>query len=256
MTRVDDLAVKAVPVEWWKPAGAEVERAARERGVAMAEPLVLDHRTEHHVVSVHRWLDGETVTQHDVADWAGRTLAVLHTIPAPASSPDDQWSDTYGAGVEWDHPLLQTITSLVRDAADDLPARVGSHRDIHGLNVIVTPAGGPHLLDWELAGPTRPWFEITRVAIDLGRNAAGTGTKRALAPDTSTVTRVVHAYLDAGDAPGPTDERALAGTFGILLARLRWRADDEDFLTENTAKLERRWADRDAVLAAIRRAVD
>jgi hypothetical protein len=252
--------VKAQPVDRWPGnvdqlrAAADIERAAIARGIPAAEPVVLAEVLHGHVVTVRRWVDGDTVTQHDVAAWAGRTLALLHTIPAPPPPEHDVWGDTFGAEGEWDEPLLHDLATLVRDAAADRPDVVGSHRDIHALNVIVDPSGAPHLVDWELAGRVRPWFEITRGAIDLGRNAAGVGTQRALAPDPATVQRVLRAYYDAGGERGPTDERALAGTFGIALARLRYERDDADFVATNIAKLHTRWADRGDVLAAIRTA--
>lgn len=268
---------------------AEVEAAASGNGVEMAEMVAVNVRTAVGLVTVHRWLEGARPLGPDdnVAEWVGGTLARLHRIPAPASSPADALKVFYGMhpGEEWSAwiaegreqglrwadaaraslPVIAGASALVGSAVAGAERVVGSHRDLHGLNVLRT-AEGYRLVDWDLAGPEVPWFETVRAAVEFGRLAGTTAAGKPLAPDASVARAVIEAYVRAGGERGNGGAEAFAGTVGMALGRIAYamfqslgqreateaeRATQTAYIATAVAKLEARLAG----LEEMRRAV-
>jgi len=216
-------------------AAAEVERAARRAGVALAEPIALGLEVGGELVHVHRWWPGRPLAPgDDVADWLGRTLATLHTL-APPAAPGDALTSYYGLhpepawrawlrdgrGLGWPDGTAAVLaaTEVIASGLAAEPARVGTHRDLLAANIL-TDGSAHALVDWDSAGPDVPWFEAVRAAVELGRLAATTGAARPLQPDPRVARAILAAYARHGGAPGTGGARALAGVLGTALWRL------------------------------------
>jgi Ser/Thr protein kinase RdoA (MazF antagonist) len=202
------FAVKLLRNPWanprwqdWLAAAWEFELLAFRRGVAMPEPIpsAADDGPVAWVddvpVRLHRWVDGTPLLSGpvapDVADWAGRTLATLHSLavtaadrsafpgPALSTATADAWPElaVRAAGApphfrrHWADrvmavwPAVQTIAELARVPAD-AAAEVMTHGDIDQKNIVLS-AGGPVLCDWDVAMPMQPRRELADVAMSM-----------------------------------------------------------------------------------------
>ncbi|MEN3360733.1 MAG: hypothetical protein V7637_4715 [Mycobacteriales bacterium] len=237
---------------WWLAdhlAAAGVEEAAFRAGVAMPRPvpplrpadgMLADLPIGGSLVSflVHEWCAGQPLADVGVpaavADWAGATLATLHTLPATGGNtypvhPVTDWAawlrdaaDDAGflAAVRDYLPDVARAVEIVRSAVATRGSRtaVSSHRDVKPDNVLLTPTT-PVLVDWDGAGPEVAEWEVTRAALAFSRT--GTGW------DAAQFGRTLDAYRAAGGRPVPADETAFAGLFRTQLggaAWLLWRA--------------------------------
>lgn len=216
--------------DWWLRdylAAAEVQLAAWERGLPMprpvhpldpAAPLLAD--VGEHSYLVHEWCEGGPPTG-DVTEWAGRTLAALHALPA-------------GGTPEWEpHPVAEWLTWLdeapgpftdeVRAYLPDIAEAialsgdttgltpVGSHRDVKPDNVLET-AGGPLLLDWDGAGPEWAEWELTRAAVHFSDRGE----------DRAAFLRVVSAYEAVTGSRPPATRASFAGLLRAYLGGAAW----------------------------------
>jgi hypothetical protein len=214
---------------------AEVELAAQRAGIALAEPVALDLDVHGELIRVHRWWPGRPLAPGDnVADWLGRTLATLHTLPRPADPggaltsyyglhPAPAWRAWLRDGRELGWPdgaaVVLAAIDVITDGLAAEPARVGTHRDLLAANVL-TDGRACALVDWDSAGPDVPWFEAVRAAVEFGRLAATVGDARPLQPDPRVARAILEAYARHGGAPGVGGARALAGVLGMALWRL------------------------------------
>ncbi|HEY2868577.1 MAG TPA: phosphotransferase, partial [Gaiellales bacterium] len=222
------------------------ERAALAAGVAMPAPIPepvsggctadvarQDGRGLARV-RVHRWADGRPAAvgqpvAHDVACWAGRTLAALHALrcvpvdrgcfPTPNTETADRWpaliEAARRAGAQWSELLARaaasvaTVAALVRAGGHDPDLEVMGHADFSAKNLVLTRAG-PVLCDWDVASPVVPRRELADAALSLGAWA-----------DLATAREVVRAYREAGGDAAPVAPADL----GVALAsRLDWIA--------------------------------
>lgn len=268
-------------------AGAAVERAAQRAGLSLAEPIALAIDVGDEIVSVHRWWHGRPAEpRDDVADWLGRTLATLHTIPPATAAADDALTSYYGlhAHAEWrawfrdgrsrglawagaDEPLADVLAAseLIATGLAAEPRRVGTHRDLLGANIL-TNGVDLALIDWDCAGPDVPWFEAVRAAVEFGRLAATAHGVRPLQPDPEVSRAILAAYLRAGGEPGVTGRLCLTGVLGMMLWRLAFavrvslghreatseeRAEATAYIAGATAKLATRLQTLDTLAGAI-----
>ena len=181
----------------------EVELAARHTGIAMPEPVPNpdDGGPLGRVprlgggdawVRVHRWIEGRPAPPGPVgpglATWAGTVLARLHRLGLPVEDPSlypephatgpDEWSRlraaAIGARAPWAtllsvvDPLLGRIAGLTLAAAARQSEAVMTHGDLDAKNIVLSTGGGPHLCDWDVAGPWRPAAELADAALSLG----------------------------------------------------------------------------------------
>jgi hypothetical protein len=253
---------------------AQVEWAAWELGLDMAEPVVLAEPVGEQLVTVHRWVDGRDLVHDDsVSDWLGATMARLHTVAPPPAAPDDSLNSVFAVhpaedwrtwineageqALPWADdaqsalPSIIATTDLIERATAASTDLVGSHRDLLIHNVMVT-ADGFTLVDWDAAGPQRAWHEAVCTAHDFGR--LGPDGKRFDA-DPEVMRSILAAYLAAGGRRSADGVASLAGLFGLMLSRLayfmwvslghRQRTVDErqwatDYIAGAFVKLERR----------------
>ena len=233
--------------DWdWRSASlagsSEVERAALAAGVETAEPVVLNARVENCRVTVHRWIEGRPLDHaDDVHEWLGRTLATLHTLPPPLSSPADSlasyhglhpaddwaaWADEAASKrLGWAPAAKRTLADIT--VANELVVEgitgepvVGSHRDLLPQNILVDGSGRFLLIDWDLAGPAIPWLETVMAVMDIGRFAGGRAGSKSEFPDAAAAAGILRGYLQAGGREGRVDRAALASRFGMVLGRI------------------------------------
>jgi hypothetical protein len=204
-------------------------RAASER-LGIASPRLMPHREGTHVsrldpgsgsgsglpstsgsgpsagshIKLYDWIDGTPadVSDPDILDWFGRTMALLHRAGARESElpgawyercpQDAEWEDLHGrvrrAGLPWADALGRFIGTSARELArwvtpSDPGDLVKSHLDLQPQNVLVTPAG-PVLLDWDNAGSASAERELARALFvwsggNEGRVEAGVRVARA-----------------------------------------------------------------------------
>ncbi len=180
---------------------------------------------------LYRWVDGAPVDPADpgVADRVGDLLgrlhahALAHSLPRPAGEPDP-WYDTVPGPAVWDElvaaarrqdadwgPVMATRIGRLRELATLVtPAprdqMIICHRDLHPDNVLADGSGELVLLDWDDVGPACHDRELAKLLADWH---ARDGVADAVA-----VERTLAAYLAAGGAGRPRDERS----FGMLIA--------------------------------------
>jgi hypothetical protein len=265
----------------------QVERAAQRAGVPLAEPVVLGVEVGKEVVNVHRWWHGRPVQpEDDIAQWLGRTLVKLHTLPPPSEATADALSSYYGLhplddwhawfrearsrGLTWaegDDALAGVVgaTEVIADGLAAESRRSGTHRDLLGANIL-TDGAELVLIDWDCAGPDVPWFEAIRAAVELGRLAATVHGAKPLQPDPRVSRAILAAYTKAGGERGVGGRRGFAGVLGMMLWRLAFavwvslghrpatseeRAASDTYVSGALAKLRDRMQTLDTLVQAI-----
>ena len=236
------------------------EAALREaaEGLGIASPRLLPDREGAYVshlardsgsgspggshVKLYDWIDGTPadVSDPDVLDWFGRTMALLHRAGEGASGMpgswyeqcprDDEWKELHGkvrlAGLPWADALGRFIdTSAVELAHWVSPSDPGdlvtSHLDLQPQNVLVG-AAGPVLLDWDNAGSASAERELARALFVWSGWNEG---------DVEAGVRVARAYRGAGGRAvvrGPQSFSMLfATTLNYVRVQAEWAIDPE-----------------------------
>jgi aminoglycoside phosphotransferase (APT) family kinase protein len=199
-------AVKVLRNPWgeprwieWLAEGWRLELAARDAGVALAEPvpvpatgvcatLVARRDGAGEVpVRVHHWVDGVTVPRQPVtlalAHEVGGALAAVHALDLhPLASDlfdglhptaDDAWPHVVARARECRaafadalaeaEPLARRASALCVD--DDRPT-VLSHGDVDQKNLLVVD-GRAVLIDWDVVAPVVPAHDLARAALTM-----------------------------------------------------------------------------------------
>ncbi|TDE97315.1 aminoglycoside phosphotransferase [Occultella glacieicola] len=205
------------------------EQAAFAAGVPMPEPISAEHD-----MLVHRWVDGEKLPEAPVsvaqASEVGAILARIHAL-------DVEWTDT---SIEEPTPrdwpeLAERATATGVPWADDLTAHVETflaiadfvdtcerpgpvvltHKDIQPWNLL-SRAGRPVLLDWELSG-------MLDLAGELGSTALGLAKGPGFESIEPTIVRsLLDGYAAAGGQVPPSGPGWFAFMIGGWLGHTRW----------------------------------
>jgi aminoglycoside phosphotransferase (APT) family kinase protein len=205
------------------------ERAAFAAGIPMPEPIWASART-----LVHRWVEGEPVPEAPVsrayAFEIGEILARIHAL-------DVAWS--HG---ETDEPAARDWAELAARAAatrqpwaDDLASRVETllaiadhvdtcerpgpvvltHRDIQPWNLL-TRAGRPVVLDWELSGMLDLSGELGSTALGIAKGPGFDDIRPAV------FRAVLDGYVAGGGALPPSGPSWFVFMIGGWLGHTRW----------------------------------
>lgn len=173
-----------------------------------------------------------------LARWVGTTLAGLEAV-APrvagawdatgyATHPVAEWAQWLDEGreagllsVEERDETLALVSALnaqiedvTRDLATDELRLL--HRDVSRVNIIVAPSG-PVLLDFDHAGPQRPWWEAVCHVFQLASPRQGPPD-----PDRAVVAAALDAYRAAGGVGGPATAEAFTGMLAARLSFAAW----------------------------------
>lgn len=157
-------------------AAVVIERAARDAGVPMPEPLKEPDtglhlaRIDGVVVRVHRWMDGRPPSMGDLtpslARQAGSLLATVHTAGAFGAAPTADTSE----------PAVPGFLADLREATRR-PGAVGtavaSHGDLHPKNALLRPTGELAFIDWDTARTYVAEQEAVGLAIDWSAGVDG-----------------------------------------------------------------------------------
>ncbi|WP_219470516.1 aminoglycoside phosphotransferase family protein [Nonomuraea rhizosphaerae] len=242
-------AVKAVtPVEPWEPVAmrdaGELERGALAAGLLVPRPVeprgdsfgywaAVPGRAGY--VRVSEWVTGDQPripVDKPLAAWLGETVAALADVAPPASAghgrgyaflSEDEWRERAGAaealvGRQEARELLAAAgeaTAIVEAGLANAPPMVVCHRDISFRNILLT-SGGPALIDFDLAGPESPWWELVHFAFLVACASLG-GDE----PEPVLVAAAVSAYAERG---GPVGAAGTLAFTGLLRGMLEWAA--------------------------------
>jgi aminoglycoside phosphotransferase (APT) family kinase protein len=158
------------------------EQAAFAAGIPMPEPIAASHD-----MLVHRWVDGEKLSEGPVAAAfafeIGEILASIHALdvewthvpigePAPrdwpelaeqAAATEQPWADELASHVE----TLLAIAHFV-DTCERPGPIVLTHKDIQPWNLLARD-GRPVVLDWELSGTLELAGELGSTALSVAK---------------------------------------------------------------------------------------
>ncbi|KKJ93851.1 phosphotransferase family protein [Micromonospora sp. HK10] len=205
------------------------ERAAFAAGIPMPEPI----SASRHIL-VHRWVAGEQVPEAPVAAAyafeIGEILARLHALDV-GWSPDPRADP---APRDWPE-LARRATATGQPWAGELAARVGAflaiarfvdscerpgpvvltHRDIQPWNLL-SRAGRPVVLDWELSGMLDVSGELGSTALSLAKGPGFDDLQPAI------FRQVLDGYVAGGGALPPWGPSWFVHLIGGWLGFTRW----------------------------------
>ncbi|SNT29676.1 Predicted kinase, aminoglycoside phosphotransferase (APT) family [Asanoa hainanensis] len=205
------------------------ERAAFAAGIPMPEPISAGSRT-----LVHRWVEGEKVPEEPVpAAYAfeiGEILARLHALsvswpgvvvsePAPRD-----WASlaarATATGQPWAGELVSSVTTFLAlaefvDACERPGPAVLTHRDIQPWNLL-SRAGRPVVLDWELSGLLDLSGELGSTALSLAKGPGFDDIRPAI------FRAVLDGYVAGGGTLPPFGPSWFAYLVGGWLGFTRW----------------------------------
>jgi hypothetical protein len=229
---------------------AALREAAEELGIA--SPRLLPNREGAYVshldrdsgsgssggshVKLYDWIDGTPadVSDPDVLDWFGRTMALLHRAGEGESGMpsawyercprDEEWAKLHAevgrAGMPWADELGRFIAGSARELAHWVtPSGPGdlvtSHLDLQPQNVLVG-RDGPVLLDWDNAGSASAERELARALFVWSGGNAG---------DAEAGVRVARAYRSAGGRAVVQGPQSFSMLFATALNYVRVQAE-------------------------------
>jgi len=170
------VASEGEPIEPWRQS-LEIQRRAGDVGVA---PRVIHHDEARRAVVSDHVVDrgfGPRLFNPQTRDGAirqlGETIRRVHSLPLPA---DAVWRDPRDLiAPMWARLATFTVPSFVRTTIDQVLAEtppprqrplVTSHNDMNPSNLMFD---GERLLllDWDMAGPNDPFYDLAAVAMFL-----------------------------------------------------------------------------------------
>jgi hypothetical protein len=187
-------------------------------------------------IKLYDWIDGTPadVSDPDVLDWFGRTMALLHRAGEGESvmpsawyercPRDDEWAVLHAevgrAGMPWADALGRFIAGSARELAlwvtpSDRGDLVTSHLDLQPQNVLVG-RDGPVLLDWDNAGSASAERELARALFVWSGGNAG---------DVEAGVRVARAYRSAGGRAVVQGPQSFSMLFATALNYVRVQAE-------------------------------
>ncbi|WP_327401250.1 phosphotransferase [Streptomyces sp. NBC_01288] len=187
-------------------------------------------------IKLYDWIDGAPadVSDPDVLDWFGRTMALLHRAGEGESAMpsawyercpgDDEWAVLHAevrrAGMPWADELGRFIATSARELAhwvtpSDPDGLVTSHLDLQPQNVLVG-RNGPVLLDWDNAGSASAERELARALFVWSGWNEG---------DVEVGVRVARAYRSAGGRAVVQGPQSFSMLFATALNYVRVQAD-------------------------------
>ncbi|WP_405990757.1 phosphotransferase [Streptomyces sp. NBC_00986] len=187
-------------------------------------------------IKLYDWIHGTPadVSDPEVLDWFGRTMALLHRAgegerELPSSwyercPGDDEWAALHAevrrAGMPWADELGRFIATSARELASwvtpsDPADLVTSHLDLQPQNVLVGP-DGPVLLDWDNAGSASAERELARALFAWSGGNEG---------DVEAGVRVARAYRSAGGRAVVQGPRSFSMLFATALNYVRVQAE-------------------------------
>ncbi|WP_405976792.1 phosphotransferase [Streptomyces sp. NBC_00988] len=187
-------------------------------------------------IKLYEWTDGTPadVSDPEILDWFGRTMALLHRAGngesrTPGSwyerCPEDaEWRELHGkvrrAGMPWADALGRFIATSARELApwvtpSDPGDLVTSHLDLQPQNVLVGP-DGPVLLDWDNAGSASAERELARALFVWSGGNEG---------DVEAGVRVARAYRSAGGRAVVRGPQSFSMLFATALNYVRVQAE-------------------------------
>lgn len=187
-------------------------------------------------IKLYDWIDGAPadVSDPDVLDWFGRTMALLHRAgegerELPGSwyerCPEEaEWKELHGkvrwAGLPWADELGRFITTSARELApwvtpSDPADLVTSHLDLQPQNVLIG-RDGPVLLDWDNAGSASAERELARALFMWSGGNEG---------DVEVGVRVARAYRSAGGPAVVQGPQSFSMLFATALNYVRVQAE-------------------------------
>jgi aminoglycoside phosphotransferase len=221
-TYVLKVASEAQPIEAWRQS-LEIQRRAGDAGVA---PRVIHHdEARRAVVSDHvvnlRFAPrlSNPQTRDGAIRQLGQAIRRVHSLPLPADAISRDPRDLIAPLPA--HLATFTVPSFVRTTIDQVLAEtppprqrplVTSHNDLNPSN-LVFDGERLLLLDWDMAGPNDPFYDLAAVAMFLRM-------------DDPTASALIAAYDDAPPAALPDGfvymrrfVAALCATIFLHLAR-------------------------------------
>lgn len=170
----------------------------------------------------------------DVLDWFGRTMALLHRAGEGGNGMpdawyercpgDDEWAALHAevrrAGLPWADALGRFIATPARELAhwvtpSDPADLVTSHLDLQPQNVLVGP-DGPVLLDWDNAGSASAERELARALFVWSGGNEG---------DVDAGVRVARAYRGAGGRAVVQGPQSFSMLFATALNYIQVQAE-------------------------------
>ncbi|MBT2234558.1 phosphotransferase family protein [Nonomuraea sp. NEAU-A123] len=222
----------------------DLERAALSAGVRVARPL--EPRGESagywaavpggsEYVRVSEWTPGRQPcipADKWLAEWLGESVAAMAAAVPPAAVDQGrgyslrdlpEWRERLGRAAAVIGPvpagrLLAAVeegTAIVEAGLATAPGFVLCHRDISFRNILLT-GRGPALIDFDLAGPEVPWWELVHFAFLLACTSLGDDE-----PEPALIEAAVSAYAERGGQVGTAEAVAFTG---LLRGMLEWAA--------------------------------
>lgn len=222
----------------------DLERAAISAGVRVPRPLAPRGESAGYwaavpggpeYVRVSEWVPGRQPripADKWLAGWLGESVAAMAAAAPPATADQgrgyalsdlSEWRERLGRAADVIGPeaagrllaAVQEGIQIVEAGLATAPGFVLCHRDISFRNILLT-GRGPALIDFDLAGPEVPWWELVHFAFLLACAALGDDE-----PEPALIEAAVSAYTERGGPVGTADAVAFTG---LLRGMLEWAA--------------------------------
>lgn len=247
--------IRADEPDWWRAYAERAmayEQSALEAGFDMPSPFepqtrfvgYTAHVDDAGPVRAYEWLDVRTLERDDdIADWVGRTLALLHSIEPSSALADtadpfekwdredyglrtlDEWRSWFDDAVQASSELGQLgLTALdeiaranvfVEESLRHVSDVVITHKDVEPWNIAMS-SNGPILVDWDWIGRDSAWLVAAWAAIAYGAHQDAREE-----PDADRACAVIRSYLTHGGQIASGPPWSMGRRVGLRLTRLQ-----------------------------------